>query len=134
MHVEQIKAVLTLTVIGAGLFAPSLFACAPETFSGQLVGRYPVAVAANTSDVLLAIKQYGQDLKIYVDGANPYWLNSPGGRYGTDYVFAQAGAATPTELCLYASFQHSATDEYAISELIISAAARYASGEIRAVV
>ncbi|MDT8399323.1 MAG: CHAT domain-containing tetratricopeptide repeat protein [Pseudomonadales bacterium] len=95
-------------------------ACLPEEFSGQFAGSHAVELTTAQPKLVL-LKQQSRDLKILVNGATPFWLNGPGGRNGTDYVFLEtAGESATVELCFYSLFDQSAEGTYRVNELTLS--------------
>ncbi len=102
-------------LLGAGLASARLCAACPaEEFPGQFQGRHELAFTSEFAKVIV-IDQRHADLKIFIDGATPQWLNGPGDRYGPDFVFVE-NSGTNTGLCLYALFRHSVAGTFSIAE------------------
>lgn len=95
------------------LHSPVQAACPTEEFAGQFQGAVPVALGQDEA-VLVLLDQFGEDLKLFIDGATPLWLNGAGGRNSSDYVLLeQAVDGASPSLCLYSVFAHSTPGHYA---------------------
>src|SRR5690606_28866181 len=65
--------------------------------------------------LLLRLQQWNEDLRIHVEGPSPRWVNGPGGRSGSDYLFLEATEGTSVALCLYSTYAHAAPGHYHLS-------------------
>ncbi|MES2624672.1 MAG: CHAT domain-containing protein [Pseudomonadota bacterium] len=100
--------------------AQSIWACAPEEFPGQLLGNQVLTVSSSSPKLIL-VEQQVQDIKIFVNSAAPFWINGPGGKNGTDFLFLETGeASADIELCFYSTFAHSAQGTHRVQQVDIA--------------
>lgn len=105
--------------IAVGIFFSTACVAVPAYSCSNLLdtplrGELTLSLQEAQSEFLI-IRQHNEDLRVLVNSAEPYWLDSPGGRNVPEFVYMESPVEdAEIELCLYSAFDHSYLGSYEV--------------------